>query len=47
MITLFVLTMMLIGFVFGLLGWIIRLGLALLPYILLYQLFRSFVYRRY
>jgi hypothetical protein len=47
MITLFVLTMMIIGFVFRMIGLMIRLGLALLPYILLYHLFRSLFYRRY
>ena len=47
MITLFVLTMMIIGFVFRMIGLMIRLGLTLLPYILLYHLFRSLFYRRY
>ncbi len=47
MITLFVLTTMIIGFVFRLIGLMIRLGFALLPYALLYHVFRSLFYRRY
>lgn len=47
MITLFVLTMTFIGLIFRLIGLMIRLGFALLPYALLYHVFRSLFYRRY
>lgn len=47
MITLMILLIMMMGIVFDLIGLIIRIGLAILPYVLLYQFFRFLFVRRY
>ncbi|MBR4422550.1 MAG: hypothetical protein IKS69_08450 [Erysipelotrichaceae bacterium] len=47
MITLMILLIMMMGIVFDLIDLIIRIGLAILPYVLLYQFFRFLFVRRY
>ena len=47
MITLLILLIMFMGIVFDLIGLIVRIGLAILPYVLIYQFFRYLFVRRY
>ena len=47
MITLMILLIMVMGIIFDLIGLIVKIGLAILPYVLLYQFFRYLFVRRY
>ena len=47
MITLMILLIMIMGIIFDLVGLIVRISLAILPYVLLYQFFRYLFIRRY